>query len=161
MASLRYIDTPLDRPRWRGTLTVRVHRRVQIGIEGNPAVDEVVPLATIFLLTEGEQRPALFLGTSSDRVGSPEGTQAFYLTVAKYVAPLRLSPYVSLNYSEWDNGWNVPFGASLELGDGFYVRPMYDGQRSHLVGGVNRERWGLGLLWVWYETSGVTASFGF
>jgi len=158
---LRYIDTGLDRPRWRATLTFRLHQRLQIGVEANPVVGEVVPLATLFLLTEGETRPALFLGTSSDRVGSPEGTQAFYLTFAKYLPLLRLSPYVSLNYSEWDAGWNVPFGASLELGGGFYLRPMYDGHKSHLVGGVFRERWGFGLLWVWYETSGVFVSFGF
>ena len=73
----------------------------------------------------------MFLGTSSDRIGSPEGTQAYYVTVAKYLPVVRTAPYASLNYSEWDEGWNIPFGATVELGGGFSLRPMYDGQRTH------------------------------
>ena len=48
--------------------------------------------ATWFVLTETERRPALFLGTSSDRIGSPEGTQSYYLTGAKYLPIVRTSP---------------------------------------------------------------------
>ena len=111
--SFRWVDTPLDRPRWRATANVRVIPRVQVGVEYNLAADEVDPLATFFLLTETEQRPALFLGTSSDRIGSPKGKQAYYLTAAKYLPLVRTAPYVSLNDSQWDEGWNVPFGASV------------------------------------------------
>jgi hypothetical protein len=161
VSSLRYVDTPLDRPRWRATGTVRVHPALQIGVELNPAAGEVGPIATWFLLTEGERRPALFLGTSSDRIGSPEGMQACYLTAAKYVPALRTSPYVSLNYSEWDESLNVPFGANVELGGGFWVQPMYDGDRGHLLGTYATERWSATLIWAWFERAGAALSFGF
>ena len=160
MASLRYADIDADRARWRTTVSYRLHTRVQIGVEYNPVVTEFAPLVTVFLLTEEERRPALFLGTSSDRIGSPEGTQTYYLTLAKYLPVVRLAPYVSFNYSEWDDGINVPFGASLELGTGFYVRSMFDGQRTHLMGGLFREHWGVSLLWVWLEDPGISLTFG-
>ena len=140
---------------------MRVVPTLQVGVEFNAAAEEVGPLVTWFLLTEGERRPALFAGTSSDRIGSPEGTQAYYLTVAKYLPPLHASPYVSLNYSEWDEGLNIPFGASIELGRGFMLQPMYDGNRTHLIGTYARERFSVSLIWAWLEDAGAAVSFGF
>ena len=127
----------------------------------NPAAGEVGPLVTLFALTETETRPAVFFGTSSDRIGSPEGTQSYYVTASKYLPPLRLAPYGSINYSEWDSGWNFPFGATFEAGAGFYVRPMYDGQRTHLLGGWFHGNWGVTLIWAWLEEPGAAVSFGF
>jgi hypothetical protein len=161
MFSLRYVDPELERPRWRSTASWSVLPTVQVGIEYNPVASEVGPLATIFLATETENRPALFLGTSSDRIGSPEGKQAYYLTAAKYIPALRVAPYMSLNYSEWDQGWNVPFGASLELGRGFSIRPMYDGNETHLIGSYATDRISVSALWVWLERAGLAVSFGF
>jgi hypothetical protein len=112
-------------------------------------------------MTETHTRPAAFLGTSSDRIGSPEGTQAYYLTVAKHVEPLRLSPYVSVNYSEWDEGINFPFGANLDLGRGFSLQPMYDGERTHLLATFATDRWSTTFVWAWLEDPGVAVSFGF
>ena len=86
--SLRYVDTDVDRARWRSTLNYRLLRTLQIGVEYNLAVSEFNPLATWFLTTESGWRPAAFLGTSSDRIGSPEGEQAYYVTVAKSLDPL-------------------------------------------------------------------------
>jgi hypothetical protein len=155
------VDTELERPRWRLTASYRVLPTLQLGIEHNPVAEELVPLATWFLVTETESRPAAFLGTSSDRIGSPEGTQAYYLTVAKSFPALRASPYASLNYSEWDQGVNFPFGASFDLGRGFSFQPMYDGQRTHLLATYSTEHWTATLMWVWLEEVGVAASFGF
>jgi len=139
----------------------RVVPTLQLGVEYNPVAGEVGPLVTWFLLTEGERRPAAFMGTSSDRIGSPEGTQSYYLTTAKYLPPLRTSPYVSLNYSEWDEGWNAPFGANVELGGGFSVQPMYDGHRTHLLGSFATARYSATLVWAWLERAGVAISVGF
>ena len=158
---MRYVDTEIDRPRWRSTLNYRVHPRLQLGVELNPAEDEVGPLVTLFLLTEGDRRPALFLGTSSDRIGSPAGEQSYYLTASKHHPYWPISAYVSLNYSEWDDGFNVPFGVEFELGERFSVRPMYDGQRTHLMVNYLEERYSVSLLWVWLETLGVSFSWRF
>jgi hypothetical protein len=159
--SLRYVDTEIDRPRWRATANRQLLPTLQVGVEWNVAAEEIDPLATWFLWTETEHRPALFLGTSSDRIGSPKGEQAYYLTGAKYLAPIRTSPYVSLNYSEWSDGWNVPFGANVELGGGFSARPMYDGQRTHLLGMYAAERFSVTAIWAWLERAGVAVSCGF
>jgi hypothetical protein len=139
----------------------RVIPTLQVGIEVNPVVGEVAPLATWFLSTETDRRPAAFLGTSSDRIGSPEGTQAYYLTMAKHVPALRMSPYASVNYSEWDNGWNFPFGAHVDLGRGLSLQPMYDGERTHLLASFANDRFSTTFIWAWLETGGVAMSFGF
>ena len=159
--SLRYVDTALPRPRWRATVSRQVVPTLQLGVEYNPVAGEVGPLVTWFLMTEGERRPAMFIGTSSDRIGSPEGTQSYYLTTAKYLPALRTSPYVSLNYSEWDQGWNVPFGATIELGGGFSARSMYDGNRTHLLGSYATGHVSATVIWAWLERAGVALSIGF
>lgn len=155
------MDTERDRPRWRVTGSFRVLPTVQVGFEYNPVVGELGPIATAFLLTETDRRPALYLGTSSDRIGSPEGTQGYYLTTAKYIPLLHASPYVSLHYSEWEEGLNVPFGANIELGAGFALQPMHDGRRTHLLGSYTRERMSVTLLWAWLERVGAAIAVGF
>ena len=161
MLSLRYVDTDLPRPRWRSTANYRVIPTLQLGIEYNPVAGEVGPLVTWFLLTETERRPAVFFGTSSDRIGSPRGTQSYYVTGAKYIPSFHASPYVSINYSEWDDRWNVPFGANVEIGRGISVQPMYDGHRTHLLGSFATERFSATLIWAWLERAGVAVSVGF
>ncbi|MCH9651955.1 MAG: hypothetical protein K0U98_27245 [Deltaproteobacteria bacterium] len=151
----------MDRPRWRSTFYYRLHQRFQVGVEYNPAASEFSPLGTLFLLTETEQRPALFLGTSSDRIGSPEGTQSTYLTASKHHPRWPISAYISINYSEWDGGVNIPFGIEVELPKGFSVRPMYDGQRTHLTFNYGGQHIGASLLWVWLERVGVAVSWRF
>lgn len=161
MFSLRWVDTELERPRWRATGNVRVHPRLQLGVEFNPAAEEVGPLATLFLLTETDARPALFLGTSSDRIGSPARTQSYYLTVAKRPPGWPVAPYASLNWSEWDDAFNVPFGASVDLTHGFSMTPMYDGHRSHLLASWATKQASVTLVWAWLERAGVAVSYGF
>lgn len=155
------MDTELDRPRWRSTLNYSVTPRLQVGVEYNPAAGEAGPLLTWFWMTENERRPALFVGTSSDRIGSPEGTQSYYLTASKHHPGWPVSAYVSVNYSEWDGGVNFPFGAYFDVGRGFSLQPMYDGQRSHLLVNWQRERYGVSLLWVWLEEAGISFNVGF
>ena len=116
---------------------------------------------TLFLLMETEARPALFLGTSSDRIGSPSGKQSYFATVSKYIPQLRTSFYGSLNYSEWDQKFNFPVGVGVELGKGFSVRPMYDGDRGHAMLNYFATQFGVSLMYVWFETIGVSFSVGF
>jgi hypothetical protein len=159
--SQRWVDTELPRPRWRSTLNYRVVPTLQLGVEWNPGAHEVGPLATVFLLTEGERRPAVFVGTSSDRIGSPAGKQAYYVTVAKYLPALHVSPYASVNWSEWDEQVNLPFGANVELGRGLSLQPMYDGHRTHLLASWANDRLSATFVWAWLERAGVALSVGF
>jgi hypothetical protein len=155
------VNTSLDRPRWRATGNYRIHQRLQIGLEYNPQAKEIGPLFSLFLFTETERRPALFLGTSSDRIGSPAGKQSYFATVSKYVPACRASFYASLNYSEWDAEFNAPFGASVEFGKGISVRWMYDGDRQHGMLNYYASRYGVSVMYVWLDTMGLTFSVGF
>jgi hypothetical protein len=134
---------------------------LQVGLEFNPKAEELGPLFTFFLLTESETAPALFIGTSSDRICSPVGKQAYYVTASKYLPVLRTSVYASLNFTEWDDGFNLPIGFGVELGKGFSVRPMYDGNRSHLLLNYFAAQYGVSLMYVWLETPGVAFFVGF
>jgi hypothetical protein len=159
--SLRYVDTEVERPRWRSTASHRVLPSLQVGLEFNPAASEVGPIATWFFMTEQGARPAAFLGTSSDRIGSPKGTQSYYLTVAKNLDPVPVSVYGSAGYSEWDERINLPFGANLEVLPGVTIQPMYDGHRSHLLGVYSAERFSVTLIYAWLERAGAAVSVGF
>ena len=55
---------------------------LSVGIEYNPLASDLQPLVNWIALKEGEKRPALIFGTSSDRIGTPEG-QAYYFTFSK------------------------------------------------------------------------------
>ncbi len=150
----------MDRPRWRFTIHYRLHQRLQVGAEINPAAAEIGPLFSLFILTESAWRPALFIGTSSDRIGSPEGTQSYFLTAAKFLPVALLSIYASLNYSEWDEGFNFPFGVNFEMGRGFSTRYMFDGDRSHVLLNYFGNRCGISLMYIWLETFGISLNVG-
>ena len=134
---------------------------LQLGVEFNAVIEEINPLVTWFVVTETERRPALFLGTSSDRIGSPEGTTATYATISKRLPRFGASAYISLNHSEWDDGFNTPFGLIQEIGDDVAVRYMYDGRRSHALLDRLFADVGVSLMWVWLERFGVAVHTGF
>jgi hypothetical protein len=87
--------------------------------------------------------------------------QSYYATLAKHLPGTRLAPYFSVNYSEWDEQVNFPFGANLMLAGGFSLMPMYDGERSHLLLSYAREYAAISLMTVWYEKIGIAISGGF
>ena len=81
---VRLIANQIDRATWRNTLTYRFHSRFTAGVEYSPLAKKVSPLANLVLVTETHARPALIVGTSSDRIGTPSG-QSFYATFSKNV----------------------------------------------------------------------------
>ncbi len=129
-------------------------------MEYNPSAEEVSPIATWFLLTESERRPAVFLGTSTDRIGTPSG-QAVYATAAKSLGNWSAAPYVTLYYSGWEEELKVPFGVHVDLIHGFSLRPMYDGERTHLTATYSSHRFSVTALYIWLEKPGLAASIGF
>ena len=98
---VRVIANQIDRARWRNTLTYRFHPRLTAGAEYNPLAGKVSPLANFVALTETHRRPALILGTSSDRIGTPSG-QSYYATLSKNIkhhTGLPLAPYFGVGPS--------------------------------------------------------------
>lgn len=131
---VRVIPDILDRAKWRNTLTYRLHSRLTVGVEVNPLAKDVSPLVNWLVVTEGESRPAVMLGTSSDRIGTPEG-QSFYVTVSKSLkreTGLPVAPYAGLAYGTYEDrllaigGLNINFTerlSSLVIFDGVKVHP--------------------------------------
>ncbi|HVF90492.1 MAG TPA: hypothetical protein VNH22_10525, partial [Blastocatellia bacterium] len=79
---VRALSNQIPRASVRTTLTYRLHPRFSVGVEYNPRADDVGLLANFVAVTESARRPALILGTSSDRIGTPSG-RSIYATVSK------------------------------------------------------------------------------
>lgn len=134
--------------------------RLQLGIELNPAAGEVGPLANYMLNVESADTPMMNLGTSSDRIGTPAGYQCLYLTVAK-TFDSRFVPYVSVNYSQFDQAINIPFGVSIYLDKHWVLLPMNDGRKSHLMLTYRQPSQSVSLMWVWFRHPGLSMSWHF
>jgi len=160
---VRYLSGQIDRARWRNTLVYRVTPDFQAGVEYNPLADDVNPLANWRVVREGPNRPAVTLGTSSDRIGTPEGL-AYYVTISKAMEAGKgrwISPYVGLLWSEHDERFLVPAGASIPLGGGVSFLPTYDGHAFHVMASYAWERYTLTGILVRGRDPGVALTMGF
>ena len=165
MASVRVIEGVIDRARWRNTLMVKVLPSLQLGIEYNPLVDDLHPLANWRALEETEKRPAFILGTSSDRIGTPSG-QAYYATFSKNLESQTgwpVAPYLGASYGTYEDSVRPIGGLNIRYTDRLSSTHLHDGKAIHHMlqwdFGPNRPT--LGLLWVDHQHLGVTASLGF
>lgn len=159
--SARFVDTDLPRPRWRFTGQYQFHPRFSAGAEYNAVAGEFAPNANLTLFFENRTRPFVNLGTSSDRIGSPEGNQAYFLTAGKTIPQTPLAPYVSLMWSTWDDQFNVPFGCNVQVHERIGILPMYDGAKGHLLLNYSGHGYGFSLMWIWFERAGVAVNWGF
>lgn len=113
------------------TLAYQVDPRLQLGFEYHPAVGEIGLTVNGQISPDTEHSPLAGFGSSSDRSGIPRDQRAYYITFAKRLEE-RFAPYVSLNYSEYDDRLNVPFGANIFVSDRWVLLPMFDGRKSHV-----------------------------
>lgn len=130
---VRVIANQIDRAKWRNTLTYRIHPRVTAGIEYNPLAKKVSPIANVVAITETHQRPALILGTSSDRIGTPAG-QSFYATLSKnlkHATDLPISPYVGVAYGTYEDRARIIGGLNITLSERWSSTILFDGVRVH------------------------------
>lgn len=135
--SARFIPGGVRRAQVRTTLTYRLTSRFQAGIEVNPRSTEEVanPLVNWLAVPEGERTPAVIVGTSSDRIGTPGG-QSVYATASKNLrreTKLPIAPYFGVAYGTYQDrlryigglsiGFTEQFG-SLVIFDGVHVHPL-------------------------------------
>ena len=135
--SVRVIPGEVRRAQLRTTLTYRLNPRLQAGIEVNPRSTEekANPLVNWLAIPEGTNTPAVIVGTSSDRIGTPGG-QSFYATASKSLkreTKLPIAPYFGVAYGTYQDrlryigglniGFTEQFGA-LVIFDGVHVHPM-------------------------------------
>lgn len=146
--SVRVIANQIDRAKWRNTLTYRFHPRFTAGVEYNPLAGKVSPIANVVAITETHVRPALILGTSSDRIGTPTG-QSFYATLSKnlkHSTGLPVSPYVGVAYGTYDDRARVIGGLNITFGSRWSSTILFDGVRVHPLVNYTYGRHQFGLI---------------
>lgn len=147
------------------TLTYRPTPRFSLGIEWNPEADSTSPLANVLAVSEGKHRPALMFGTSSDRIGTPEG-QAYYATLSKDLSTVNgwpVSPYVGVAYGTYEDKLRAIGGVYLRIPKtGLASTLIYDGVNFHPTLEYRLgERHVFTLLWVDTQELGMAYSVAF
>ena len=160
---VRVIANQIDRATWRNTLTYRVHPRFTAGVEYNPLAGKVSPLANVVALTETHRRPALILGTSSDRIGTPFG-QSFYATASKnlkHATDLPIAPYVGVAYGTFEDRLRAIGGLNINVAEHWSSTILFDGVRVHPLVNYTRGRHQLGVVFERGRNPGVSYSVSF
>jgi hypothetical protein len=160
---VRVISNTIDRARWRNTLTYRFHPRFTAGVEYNPLAGKASPLANVVALTETHKRPALILGTSSDRIGTPFG-QSFYATFSKslkHYTGLPVAPYVGVAYGTFEDRARVIGGLNVNLSERWSSTMLFDGVRVHPTANYTRGRHQFGVIFERGRHPGASYSVSF
>lgn len=160
---VRVIANQIDRATWRNTLTYRFHPRFTAGIEYNPLAGKVSPLANVVAMTETHLRPALILGTSSDRIGTPSG-QSFYATFSKslkHYTGLPIAPYVGVAYGTFEDRARVIGGLNISFDDHWSSTILFDGVRVHPLLNYTRGRHQIGVIFERGRNPGASYSISF
>ncbi len=160
---VRLLANQIPRAAVRTTLTYRFHPRLQLGIEYNPRAGEFAPLANLLVLTETRRRPALMLGTSTDRIGTPSG-QSFFATFSKNLrreTGLPIAPYVGATYGTYEHRVRPIGGLSVSLNKNFSILATYNGVNVHPLLIFSHERHALSLIMVKGRDPGMSYSLTF
>ena len=160
---VRVIANQIDRAKWRNTLTYRFHPRFTAGLEYNPLAEKVSPLANLVVVTETHQRPALIIGTSSDRIGTPSG-QSFYATVSKNVkhyTNLPVSPYFGVAYGTFEDRARLIGGLNITIAEHWSSTILFDGVRVHPLLNYTRGRHQFGVILERGRNPGASYSISF
>lgn len=160
---VRAIANQIDRAKLRLTLTYRFHPRVSAGIEGNPLAGKASPLANLLVMTETLKRPALIVGTSSDRIGTPEG-QSFYATFSKNLkreTKLPIAPYAGVAYGTYEDKFRPIGGLNVGFTERWTALVIFDGVHVHPLVNYSYKRHAVSFLLVRGKNPGVSYSITF
>lgn len=160
---VRVIANQINRAKWRNTLTFGFHPRATAGIEYNPLAKKVSLIANVVAITETHQRPALILGTSSDRIGTPTG-QSFYATLSKSLkhhTGLPIAPYVGVAYGTYEDRARIIGGLNIIFSDRWSSTMLFDGVRIHPLVNYSIGRHQLGVILERGRHPGVSYSISF
>ena len=130
---IRALRNQIPRASLRTTLTYRIHPRLSLGVEYNPRADDVGLLANLVAVTETEKRPALILGTSSDRIGTPSG-RSIYATLSKNlsgVVRLPIAAYGGAAYGSYEHRFLPIAGLTLNWRKNLSSLVIFDGVKVH------------------------------
>lgn len=156
----------VDRARLRSTLVWQFDDSFSAGLEWNPLADDIGPVANWRFVDESETLPALMLGTSSDRIGTPEG-RSVYLTAAKSLdawTGLPLAPYAGVAWGEYEDEFRFIGGLSVSWNEDWHSLHLWDGVNFHSVVERSFGEHSLGLVLAQQDDDwflGATWSFSF
>jgi hypothetical protein len=164
---MRVIPGAAPRASVRNTLTYRLLPRLTAGVEVNPRADDaggrVSPLLNWLALPETERRPALILGTSSDRIGTPSG-QSFYATFSKNLkgeTGLPIAPYAGVAYGTYEHRWLPLAGLNVYFTRNFSSLVIYDGVRVHPLLNYTHGRHNFSFVLAFTNKPGFSYSISF
>lgn len=162
-ASVRVIANQIPRASVRTTLTYKLLPTLSAGIEYNPRAGKVSPLANWLAVSETRRRPALILGTSSDRIGTPHG-QSFYATFSKNLkreTRLPIAPYAGVVYGTFEDRWRAIGGLNIGFTEAFTALIIFDGVHVHPMLSYSRGRHVASFILVKGRDPGVSYSISF
>lgn len=125
----------VDRARLRTTLAYQFNDEFSAGLEWNPLADDLGPIANWRFVDETDSTPALMLGTSSDRIGTPDG-RSVYLTAAKSLDELTglpVAPYAGVAWGGYEDEFRFIGGVSIAWNDDWHSLHLWDGVNIHSV----------------------------
>ena len=164
---MRVIPGAVPRASVRTTLTYRLYPRLTAGIEVNPRAEDasgrISPLVNWLVMPEAERRPALIIGTSSDRIGTPDG-QSFYATFSKNLkreTRLPIAPYVGVTYGTYEHRWLPLAGLNVYFTKKFSSLVIYDGVRVHPMLSYVHGRHNFSFLLAFANKPGFSYSISF
>lgn len=163
--SARVIPGYVRRAQMRSTLTYRINSRLQAGVEVNPRStrERVNPLVNWLAVAEGVKKPAVIVGTSSDRIGTPGG-QSVYATASKNLkreTKLPIAPYFGVAYGTFEDRFRPIGGITLGFTERLNAMAMFDGVNVHPLVNLNYRRHVLTFLLVRGREPGLSYSISF
>ena len=161
----RFIPGAVRRAQVRTTLTYRLTPRLQAGIEVNPrsTKERANPLVNWLAVPERNNRPAVILGTSSDRIGTPGG-QSFYATASKNLkreTKLPIAPYFGVAYGTYQDRLRYIGGVSIGFTEEFGALVIFDGVHVHPLLNFSYKRNVFSFLLVRGREPGLSYSVSF
>ena len=159
----RVVANQIPRASVRTTLTYRLLPVLSAGIEYNPRARKASPLANWLAMGETARRPALILGTSSDRIGTPSG-QSFYATVSKNLrreTKLPIAPYFGVAYGTYEDRARAIGGMSVGFTESLNSLIIFDGVHVHPTLNFSWRRHVFTFLLVRGKHPGASYSIGF
>lgn len=161
--SHRYVTGQIDRATHRTIVTRQVLPDLKIGLEWNARASELGVVANWRMVSETHDRPAVVLGTSSDRIGTPDG-QAYFVTVSKSLHDLLgwpIAPYVGASYGEYEDRVVYPFGVNVGIAEDWSAMLSNDGVHTHFSLSWIVDRFVVTALAVRLEDPGLTVGVRF
>lgn len=170
-------NSPVDRAETRIVGAWRATRRLSLALEWNPGEDELLPNFNFAPSLPGEHVPGvgMVVGTSSDRIGTPEGRAWFAsasLNPHGWGWDVPLSGYLGAAYGTFADDLRAIGGLTWSVTDSLSLGVQHDGEQVHgvlsmplpLVPEGVASRWSLDLLLVevgGVRTAGLTISTRF